>query len=747
MVDLASLSQQTRMEISIVNRRTFSKLAGMAGAAAWIPAEVRALARDPLAQSESAAATGASVGPIRKFWETYTLGAAYYPEWWEPAEWETDFREMGNLGIRAARMGEFAWAIFEPSPGNFRFDWMDRAIDIANRHNVAAILATPTASVPPWLYQLHPDVLGGNDKGPYTYGGRKGYCTNSPAYLEASARITHALADHYGQHPGVIGWQLDNEPGFPFECFDPDSEKAFQEWLHKRYGTIDTLNRVWNGAFWSNLYTDWSQIHFPTNSAEGGWQPAISLDYRRFFSDSFLHHLRVQAAILHAKTKDQFVYTNWPSTTWSVNVFEGAEFLDATAWDNYVSAPGLSDFQRQYIAGLNHDIARCAGPHQHFFCAEQVAYVPPNALKEGLRLQAYINLAHGAHGQLYFEWRRPLAGNEQYRPSFIKRFDGAINPDKEIFEQLGRELTAIGPQVAAAVTRSDIAFLFDFSNQWTEGFWSQGTPGQRYDGQAMRYYTGFKVLQRNIDFRPLDADWSGYKVIVAPGLRLIDDETAQRLHRFVAAGGILVLNYRAGTQHMDVSMRRVVSPGVFTDIAGVTAESYLDLIENNPAHGSLEQQQRNALGIAFDGSDAVYAPATFMESLSLHGAEPVATFRGGRMAGQAAITRCRSDQGWVYYVGTDSDDHRFHEALARVVASAAKLRPLIEAPYGVEVVSREKGDTTFYFLLNLTEEDHGRIPLPSPMRNLLSGESGVRQVPLGPLGVAVLATQDSLPGH
>jgi len=38
----------------------------------------------------------------------YLVGAAYYPEWWQPAEWEIDFREMGELGINAVRMGEFA---------------------------------------------------------------------------------------------------------------------------------------------------------------------------------------------------------------------------------------------------------------------------------------------------------------------------------------------------------------------------------------------------------------------------------------------------------------------------------------------------------------------------------------------------------------------------------------------------------------------------------------------------------------
>ena len=85
--------------------------------------------------------------------------------------------------------GKFAWAIFEPAPGKFEFAWMDKAIEIASRHGVEVILATPTASVPPWLYEAHPDVLTGNDLGLYTYGGRKGYCTSSQNYLDACARV------------------------------------------------------------------------------------------------------------------------------------------------------------------------------------------------------------------------------------------------------------------------------------------------------------------------------------------------------------------------------------------------------------------------------------------------------------------------------------------------------------------------------------------------------------------------------
>lgn len=682
----------------------------------------------------AAAHKGYNGGP----WTRYFLGAAYYPEWWPPSEWETDFREMQALGINTVRMGEFAWARFEPAPGKFDFAWMDNAIAVARRYGIDVLLSTPTASVPPWLYQEHPDVLGANAKGLYTYGGRKGYCTNSANYLNAGARVVEALAKHYAGFPGVIGWQLDNEPGYPFECFDLNCERAFQKWLRKRYGTLKSLNEAWNGAFWSNEYSDWSQIHFPTNSAEGGWQPAISLDYRRFFSDSFLNHLRRQAEILRGYSKDQFIFTNWPGMTWSVNVFEAAEFLDASAWDNYVSAPGLSDFHRQYISGFHNDFCRCAGPGQRFFSAEQIAYVPANALTEGLRLQAYMNFAHGSHGQIYFEWRRPLAGNEQFRPSLIKRFDGTINPAQPVFEKIGKEFARLGPLLANSVTRSDIAILYDFTNEFAQGYGMEGARNEQYGGNAGHYYNGFRILQRNIDVVPLSADLSGYKLVVAPNLRLVDDATVERLRTFVARGGTLVLNYRAGTQEVNGSMRRVLPPGPFSEMAGVTAEAQLDLVEYRPSNGSFDSKLESELGIRFNNSDTVFPPRTILESLKLHGAEPIATFRGAGIEGRPAVTRNRWREGRVFYVATDCAENKFFEALAREAGAAAQLEPLIAAPYGVEVTSREDSQATYYFLLNLTEKPHEAIRLPKPMNNLITGDSGAREVSLGAFEVALL---------
>ena len=54
------------------------------------------------------------------------------------------------------------------------------------------------------------------------------------------------------------------------------------------------------------------------------------------------------------------------------------------------------------------------------------------------------------------------------------------------------------------------------------------------------------------------------------------------------------------------------------------------------------------------------------------------------------------------------------------------------------MTSREDGDATYYFLLNLTETPHEKIALPKPMDDLIHDQRGITEVTLGPLDVAVL---------
>jgi beta-galactosidase len=61
----------------------------------------------------------------------------------------------------------------------------------------------------------------------------------------------------------------------------------------------------------------------------------------------------------------------------------------------------------------------------------------------------------------------------------------------------------------------------------------------------------------------------------------------------------------------------------------------------------------------------------------------------------------------------------------------------LPAPAGVEVVQRQIGERTLTFLLN-HRSDAQTVPLPEPMRDLLTGERHQQAIELPGRGVAIL---------
>jgi beta-galactosidase len=495
------------------------------------------------------------------------------------------------------------------------------------------------------------------------------------------------------------------------------------------------LNQAWGTSFWAHRYSAWPQIDFPNRLIEGTWtNPGQHLDFRRFYSESFHRYLCRQAHILRQHTRDQFIFTNWPNPHWSVDVYRMAgEVLDATAWDNYNAHPGITDYREQYVSGIHHDLCRCAGPGQHFFVAEQAAQVAPHALPEGVRLQTLIDLAHGSYGVVFFEWRPPLGGAEQGYTSVL-RLDGSFGAAYPQLVRLGDELGRIGAVLAGATTRSDLALLYCYDNQWHQGFW-QGAGG--YDHKVIRYYKGLKLLKQNIDVVSLAADFPRYKMIVAAGLRIVSDELAARLRQYVQAGGVLVLDSGAGTRAADNKFREVLPPGVFADMAGVVSTgSYVPPAPGDP----LAPDACNQFTVSFGKSAAHRFPASVVESLELKGAQALAAFHGSRLTGKPAVTVHAYGRGQVVYVGAESADVRFYEQLARALAKRFDLRPLLAVPPQVEVVSRCRGDREFVFLLNLGEKVQ-RISLPAPMDDLLGGKQIKGSLVLPALDCRILVRQ------
>ena len=203
------------------------------------------------------------------------FGADYNPEQWDEATWDADVALMREAGVNLVSVGIFAWAQLEPRPGEFDFGWLDRVIDLLCGGGIAVDLATPTVVPPAWFYREHPEAWVVDRDGRRLGPGSRGICCpSSPAYADAAARITTALAERYASHPAVVMWHVHNEYGAPvFECHCDQSQVAFREWLLARYGDLDQLNSAWGATFWGQIYGDIDEVAHTGGDRFGG-QPS-----------------------------------------------------------------------------------------------------------------------------------------------------------------------------------------------------------------------------------------------------------------------------------------------------------------------------------------------------------------------------------------------------------------------------------------------------------------------------------------
>lgn len=497
------------------------------------------------------------------------LGVCYYPEHWDEGRWATDARRMRELGISYVRIGEFAWSRIEPQRDQFHFDWLDRAMDVLHEAGLKIVLGTPTATPPKWLVDECPDILPYDEQGRLRgFGSRRHYTMSSKTWWRESARIVTAMAKRYGDHPGLVGWQTDNEYG----CHDttlswgPEDLRAFQDWLRRRYQSCDQLNEAWGAVFWSMEVTDFAQVSLPNLTVTEA-NPAHRMDFWRFHSDQVAAYDQMQCDIIRAHSPGRWITHNFMGFVSDFDHFAVGDHLDLASWDSYpigfVEKFPFSEAERNRwaetshpdIAPWHHDLYRGVGRGRFWVMEQQpgpVNWAAWNPVpKPGMvRLWTWEALAHGAEVVSYFRWRQAPFAQEQYHAGLNLPGADRLSPGGLEAGQVARDIAELGP--LPAVQQAPVAIVFDYASYWATMVQPQGRDF-RYEELAFRWYEALRRRGLDVDVVRPGAALDGYAAVIVPTMIHVTDAALAALE---AAQGIVLIGPRSGSRD-----RRFAVPG------------------------------------------------------------------------------------------------------------------------------------------------------------------------------------------
>jgi len=622
-------------------------------------------------------------------------GVYYYPEAWNPDQWDRDFKKMADMGFEFTHMAEFAWAQMEPTEGVYDFKWLDKAVELAAKHNLKVIMCTSSATPPAWLVRKYPEVLVELPTGQTAeHGTRQHGSWSSPKYRDMVTRLVAAQAKHYANDKRIWGWQIDNEPShYGTYDFSPGAQKNFKEWLQQKYKTISGLNEAWGTAFWSGVYTDFNQIEIPNvpRLISGIASPISIVDFKRFSADECASFVSMQFNTLRESiSKEQFVTSNFMHIHTDVDPWRNKD-LDFISYTMYPVAG--------YTKGVGDQGFRMGDPWRISYANDffrplkgvtGVMELQPGQVNWGtynpqpypgvIRAWLWNAFAGGLDFICSYRFRQPLYGGEQFHYGMVGT-DGVTELSggqqysefmKEIREL--RKLYKPNVKMPTEYAARKTAVLYNPDNVWETEVQKQ-TYQWNEIGHITRIYSNLKTLCVPVDIIGEDRDLSAYPVVVVPAYQMVDSLLINKWKKYVDNGGHLVLTCRTGLKDRNGHFFEAPWANQITTLIGAKISMYDELSAETKAK------------VSFNGD--TYTWNVWGDILEPYfGVETWATYSDQFYAGKASVTHRKVGKGSVTYIGTETTDGKMEKEVLKKVYDAAGISTN-EQPEGVMVNWRD----------------------------------------------------------
>ncbi|MGV8988514.1 MAG: beta-galactosidase [Cypionkella sp.] len=689
-------------------------------------------------------------------------GAVYFRKSNPPREdWARDYGVASTDGLNTFRHW-FMWSAIERAPGRFDWDDCDRQLDLAAENNMATVIAEFTMAAPDWLQrklghtrmrtadgrpmasQLSPSVaVGGFGEG---LGGAGSLTLNAPEVHEAVMGFLTKMAERYRGHPGLLGYDVNNEMNYQpeFDHSDPTAA-AFRVWLRKKYGTLDALAEVWHRY----SYAEWDDI-FPPRQI----QPyAECLDWMTFREDNFYGHVDDKIATIRAADPEAKIISHGIAGAVTAlaghgcNDWRAAEQVEIYGYTWIAARKGNQPWRNFFGA----DLIRGAARGKPFWHAERQGgplWMQPQVLgrdkddarvatPEDIRLWSLASFAGGARGMMNLRYR-PLLDGPLFGAFGSYAMDGSRTPRSEMQAKIGRWANA--PEqatlMAAAPVCGDIGLLMIPEAQRFDRLLSHEGGFKTYQDAMWGAYRGFFDLGVQADWVVAE-DIDRYKVLYAPYPIMMPAALARRLAAWVEAGGSLISE---------------ACPGYFGDMGHVGVQQPNNGLDTvfGVAEDEVEFMPDIADRIELTLDGQALRGGGFLQSYRTTGATLLGQFADGR----GAVTTSTYGAGRTLLIGTHISAGHFRDIEGGTAGAAAWFRACVDWAGIVPAVRtgnpavqgrlHADGDRRFLWLINPTPEVQTvKVTVDGTALSVVAahwGDAGLQAIPARDAVIVALQT-------
>ena len=641
------------------------------------------------------------------------VGTNYQPVDRSLDQVKRDIVLMKQSGFKVVRMGDLAWDYFEPTEGKFDFAHFDAVMDEVHAAGIKVILDIPGMPAPMWLHHKYPGVDIVDQRGTRLAPAER-YMDNTsdPDYRRLAVRMSDTLTSRYAKHPALLAVGYDNEIGNGFMSYSEADRQRFVEWLKKRYGSIEALNKAWATQRWSRRIGAWEEVRLPY--ADGPGPAERYLDLRRYWSDATIAVLNDREAVRKKNTPDKPVLSNF----WDWAPRRGFDYLGS--YRQYTTYGAMGFYAGEPVGGGFDAVMIKGGMTTPTWFNEFTAGGGGFYGRKGWsRMWAHFVLLMGGQASLAWTFNSHLGGEEQALMGLIDHDD---RPSWKLGEWavIAKEYAAMEKLGFPRITQPKVAIAYSFDNSIASNPNGPSNTVRAYikTPYLKQAHNAFEpLLKDNVDVAVINVAYenlSRYRLIVVPGMYLLDKASAGALRSFVADGGTVIMTAYSAKANEHNQWYATPLPGGLTDVFGLRTNEFY------AAAGTLKI-----------GAEELKSTIDHYEVLEPSSAEVLARFIDLDGA-PPAITINAFGKGRAIYVATPAQPQIMGPLYRQLYASVG-IEPGPKTPDGV--YAREVEGRALY--VNTTGEPK-EVAIDATMHGVFSGKRWSRTLRLEPLGVDLL---------